>query len=94
MKFRLGLAALCVALVGGLSACGGGGAFSSVGGPIPKPPAGNQPEAAPSITLSLQTADGASTTSVALGGVSARALLLDALGQPVANRLVTFSTDA
>ena len=80
-----------------LASCGGGGGSPSVptgtttttGGTTTTPTV-----AAASISLELRDVNGASTTTLALAGTTARATVLDASNVPVANKLVTFSTDA
>ena len=79
-----------------LASCGGGGGSPSVptgttttGGTTTTPTV-----AAPSISLELKDVNGASTTTLALAGTTARATVLDASNTPVANKLVTFSTEA
>lgn len=79
-----------------LASCGGGGGSPSVptgttttGGTTTTPTV-----AAPSISLELKDVNGASTTTLALAGTTARATVLDASNAPVANKLVTFSTEA
>ncbi|VWX58078.1 conserved exported hypothetical protein [Burkholderiales bacterium 8X] len=89
-----------------LSSCGGGGgAFGSPtlpvtagpNSPSPDPTAPTPtptPAPAPSAELVLRDSSDQQTTSVALGGVSARLTVRDAASQPVANKLVTFATNA
>ncbi len=76
-------------LVAGLVACGGGG--GSAGTPV-----GTSATAAvPTITVGFVDTSGAATTSVSTtGGTAVIAAVRDAAGAIVANKLVTFTSDA
>src|SRR4249920_1488173 len=100
MNLRSSFAALAVAM--SLVSCGGGGGSPGVPLVGVTPGTGSTsgsggattPVATPSLKLSLKNSSGADTTSVGLTGTTAQAILLDAAGAPVANKRVTFATDA
>ncbi len=72
-----------------LAACGGGGGSSGA-----TPGGGTGTGSAPTITLELQTAAGASTTVVNnVTPVSARATVRNAAGTPIAGQVVTFTQE-
>ncbi|MDD2811203.1 hypothetical protein [Rhodoferax sp.] len=92
LRFLAGLG-----LTAALLACGGGG--GNAGTPLSGAgsAAAGATAAAPTLTLSLVDAAGAALSSNAIGGGAvayAKAVLLDAAGAPVANKLVTFAADA
>lgn len=80
-------------LMVGLSACGGGGgsAGTSSGGTVST---GNETPttSAPTLSLTMTNAAGAEVTGISLaGGFSAKALVLDAKGAVVKNKLISFA---
>lgn len=99
--------AVVAVLTAGLAACGGGGggggtplsgngSGTSTGGSTGGTTGGSTTTTttSPAITVGLATSAGIATTSVTSAGTTATARLLDAAGAVVANRLVTFSSDA
>lgn len=100
MNLKKSFAALAVVVM--LVSCGGGGGSPGVPlvgvtagtGSTPAGGGATAPVAAPSLKLTLKDSTGADTKSVGLAGTSAQALLLDSAGVPVANKRVTFTTDA
>ncbi len=83
--------AISLAVAMALVACGGGGGNPGTASGAPLP-AASAPVAAPSMTLFVYNSLGAKVYSVSSDAVfTARATVLDAVGAPVANKLVTFS---
>ena len=81
-------------LVATLVACGGGGGSAGVSGASGSAASGSAGGATPTVVVSVVKADGLPATSVQVGGgFSAKAVLRDKSGLPVANRLVTFTVD-
>lgn len=88
-------------LTAALTACGGGGGSPNVpsGNSTTTPTGGGSGSggsvvSSGTLALELQDPSGAATTTIALLGTTAKATLVDAAKAPIANRLVTFTTDA
>lgn len=81
-----------------LISCGGGPGVPAIGLPSTSGGAKNgadvAPVPAPTLKLSLRDSAGAPTNSIGITGATAEAVLSDVDGVPIANKRISFSTDA